>query len=154
MKPPPFPRDEPSFPRFTRRRSSFRRSTTLLALIPVARCTRGEEESATGRRSRARRGQREGWLVRRSDRNSEERGRGESSTGPGLFPPMIPSNLHASRLGPVAISIRRWLPEGIAYNTIYYGGPPARRNLNRCRLDAAIDGDDGSAEEPLPTDLH
>ena len=47
------------------------------------------------------------------------------------FPPMIPSNLHASRLGPVAISIRRWLPEGIAYNTIYYGGPPARRNLNR-----------------------
>lgn len=35
------------------------------------------------------------------------------------------------RLGPVEISIRRWLPRGIAYNTIYYGGPPARRNLNR-----------------------
>lgn len=40
--------------------------------------------------------------------------------------------------GPVEISIRRWLPRGIAYNTIYYGGPPARRNLNR--PNAAIAG--------------
>lgn len=44
------------------------------------------------------------------------------------------------RLGPVEISIRRWLPRGIAYNTIYYGGPPACRNLNRAAWTPPIAG--------------
>lgn len=58
------------------------------------------------------------------------------------------------RLGPVEISIRRWLPRGIAYNTIYYGGPPARRNLNRAAWTPPSPGNDGCASSPLPTDLH
>lgn len=53
---------------------------------------------------------------------------------------------------PLEISIRRWLVEGIAYNTIYYRGPPARRNLNRAATDPATERNDG--RDPLPTDLH
>lgn len=49
---------------------------------------------------------------------------------------------------PPEISIRRWLVEGIAYNTIYYRGPPARRNLNRAATDPATERNDGSARFP------